>query len=231
MLSSILKLSAQTVGVLVAETYGAAHLAAVSPDVHSKIFGAADKTPLAGFPTPTPWSSSSTSSARASPSSVSPSASAPRVRISRWISPPCTPPARTPSLSNSTASRRHQQALETFTSFVLTSLVGGVSYPVSVALFGLVYMKARIAWADGYATGDPKNRYSNKWAVFIWTTQMGCILAAAAVALQVAGVMGGALTAESAKTPRAADVGRSPRSDTRLRTGWWPRAYLASRPS
>ena len=85
--------------------------------------------------------------------------------------------------------RGHQQALETFTSFVLTSLVGGVSYPVSVALFGLVYMKARIAWADGYATGDPKNRYSNKWAVFIWTTQMGCILAAGAVALQVAGVM------------------------------------------
>ena len=66
------------------------------------------------------------------------------------------------------------RALETFTSFVLTSLVGGVSYPISVALFGLVYMKARIAWADGYATGDPKSRYSSKWAVFIWTTQMGC---------------------------------------------------------
>lgn len=190
MLSSILKLSAQTVGVLVAETYGAAHLAAVSPDVHSKIFGAADKTPLAGLPHAYALVILvNLIGASFTLISLSFRVGAARKELNVDLPAMYATGKDAKSVKFNCIQRGHQQALETFTSFVLTSLVGGVSYPVSVALFGLVYMKARIAWADGYATGDPKNRYSNKWAVFIWTTLMGCILAAGAVALQVAGVM------------------------------------------
>jgi hypothetical protein len=44
--------------------------------------------------------------------------------------------------------RGHQQALETFPMLLAASLVGGVRYPVSVAAFGLLWMKARFAWAE-----------------------------------------------------------------------------------
>lgn len=38
--------------------------------------------------------------------------------------------------------RGHQQALETFPMLLAASLVGGIRYPVSVAAFGLLWMKA-----------------------------------------------------------------------------------------
>ena len=85
--------------------------------------------------------------------------------------------------------RGHQQALETFPMFLAASLVGGVRYPVSVAAFGLLWMKARFAWAEGYATGDPKNRYANAWGYFIWTGLMGTFTACGAVGLELLGVI------------------------------------------
>lgn len=45
--------------------------------------------------------------------------------------------------------RGHHHALETFPMLLAASLVGGVRYPVSVAAFGLLWIKARFAWAEG----------------------------------------------------------------------------------
>ena len=66
--------------------------------------------------------------------------------------------------------RGHQHALETYTPFVIMSLIGAIRYPVSSALGGLLWIVARFAWADGYATGDPNNRYSSLWSVGVWTS-------------------------------------------------------------
>ena len=81
--------------------------------------------------------------------------------------------------------RGHQQALETFPTILASSLIGGIRYPLSVWLFGCGYIKARLEWAKGYASGDPQNRYSNMWAKHIWTTLVGLQVAAIAVAVEL----------------------------------------------
>lgn len=85
--------------------------------------------------------------------------------------------------------RGHQQALETFPMLLAASLIGGARYPMSVALFGALWIKSRFEWAAGYATGDPKNRYSSKWGKYIWTSLAGTFSAAIAVGLELLGAM------------------------------------------
>eukprot|EP01033_Poteriospumella_lacustris_P006193 gene6193-4450_t len=66
--------------------------------------------------------------------------------------------------------RGHQQALETYTQFVVLSLIAGVKYPVATIAGGLLWTVARFAWAAGYASGEPSKRYDNLLAVGIWTS-------------------------------------------------------------
>eukprot|EP00294_Goniomonas_avonlea_P014455 CAMPEP_0114563908 /NCGR_PEP_ID=MMETSP0114-20121206/13396_1 /TAXON_ID=31324 /ORGANISM="Goniomonas sp, Strain m" /LENGTH=175 /DNA_ID=CAMNT_0001749857 /DNA_START=9 /DNA_END=533 /DNA_ORIENTATION=- len=66
--------------------------------------------------------------------------------------------------------RGHQHALETYPSFIVLSLVGGLRFPVVTMLGGLVWMIARVKWAQGYATGNPSERYSSPWGKHIWTS-------------------------------------------------------------
>lgn len=66
--------------------------------------------------------------------------------------------------------RGHQQALETYTQFVVLSLIAGVRYPTSATIGGLLWIVARFAWASGYATGDPGKRYQSVVSVGIWTS-------------------------------------------------------------
>lgn len=65
--------------------------------------------------------------------------------------------------------RAHQQALETYTSFVVCSLIGGVRQPLLTTVAGVVYIIARLKWAKGYTTGDPMNRYkkSDGWGFHV----------------------------------------------------------------
>ena len=52
--------------------------------------------------------------------------------------------------------RAHQQALETYTNFVVCSIIGGVRQPIITSLAGIVYIISRVKWAKGYTTGsDP----------------------------------------------------------------------------
>eukprot|EP00298_Acanthocystis_sp_HF-20_P026614 c4408_g1_i1.p1 GENE.c4408_g1_i1~~c4408_g1_i1.p1 ORF type:complete len:197 (-),score=73.86 c4408_g1_i1:46-636(-) len=65
--------------------------------------------------------------------------------------------------------RGHQQALETYPSFLACSLVGGLTQPLMTSFGGLLWCIARLRWAKGYATGEPNNRYADFWAPHIWT--------------------------------------------------------------
>lgn len=66
--------------------------------------------------------------------------------------------------------RGHQQALETYTQFVMLSLVAGIKYPAAATLGGLLWIVARFAWAAGYATGEPSKRYDSIVGFGIWTS-------------------------------------------------------------
>jgi glutathione S-transferase len=56
--------------------------------------------------------------------------------------------------------RGHQNALETYSSYLALSLVSGLRFPVVTALLGVLYIAARIAWADGYRNGGAEARYT-----------------------------------------------------------------------
>ncbi|KAG8460347.1 hypothetical protein KFE25_011838 [Diacronema lutheri] len=80
--------------------------------------------------------------------------------------------------------RGHQQALETYTSFVACSLIGGITHPYFVAAAGIAWIVGRWKWAGGYATGDPKARYESFWSRFIWFSLLGVMTAAMSTAVR-----------------------------------------------
>ena len=66
--------------------------------------------------------------------------------------------------------RCHQQALETYPQFLAMSLLAGLQFPITTALEGVVWIVARLAWSEGYATGKPENRYAySPLGRHIWT--------------------------------------------------------------
>ena len=88
--------------------------------------------------------------------------------------------------------RAHQQALETYTNFVVCSLIGGVRQPLITTIAGIVYIIARVKWAKGYTTGsDPMNRYkaSGGWGMHIWTSLLTTFVCALSTGLGVAGII------------------------------------------
>eukprot|EP01038_Epipyxis_sp_PR26KG_P004788 gene4788-6715_t len=85
--------------------------------------------------------------------------------------------------------RAHQQAFETYTQFVALSLVGGVYFPVTVSIGGIIWNYSRFKWAEGYSTGDPSNRYQH-WASFgIWLSFLFTFFAAIGSAAKVSGLI------------------------------------------
>eukprot|EP00299_Pterocystis_sp_00344_P017747 c8894_g1_i1.p1 GENE.c8894_g1_i1~~c8894_g1_i1.p1 ORF type:complete len:205 (-),score=50.11 c8894_g1_i1:27-641(-) len=84
--------------------------------------------------------------------------------------------------------RGHQQALETYTTFVASSLVGGLRHPVVTSLAGVLWCASRLSWADGYATGAPDKRYSRFLSSHIWTSTFVVLAAAASTSAQLIGL-------------------------------------------
>lgn len=66
--------------------------------------------------------------------------------------------------------RGHQQALETYPSFLALSLIAGIKYPITAAIGGIIWHIARFAWAKGYATGEPSKRYQSFLAFGVWSS-------------------------------------------------------------
>eukprot|EP01035_Chromulina_nebulosa_P018630 gene18630-24365_t len=81
--------------------------------------------------------------------------------------------------------RGHQQILETYSQFLVLSLVGGLGYPVTSTLGGLLWVYARLKWAEGYATGDPKNRYGHWASRWIWYGLATVLFTSSAVAVDL----------------------------------------------
>jgi glutathione S-transferase len=84
--------------------------------------------------------------------------------------------------------RGHQQAFETYTQYVILSLIGGLKFPFVVSVGGILWAYARLKWAEGYATGEPSARYSHWLSFGIWTGLLIQLIAAAATALTIIGV-------------------------------------------
>jgi len=74
--------------------------------------------------------------------------------------------------------RGHQQALETYPSFLACSLAGGFSFPLVTAAAGAVWIVARLKWAAAYAENGADGRYSSAWSRFIWHSLL-CVFATA----------------------------------------------------
>lgn len=87
--------------------------------------------------------------------------------------------------------RGHHGALENLPAFLVLSAAGGLKHPVGVALSGLVWAIARWKWAEGYATGEPKNRYarSGNWGFHVWTALMFVMSASVSTAISITGLL------------------------------------------
>ena len=84
--------------------------------------------------------------------------------------------------------RGHQQALETYGSFLALSVAGGLAFPITTMVSGLLWMYARGKWADGYASGDPSKRYQSAGR-HVWTALGNLMMASLGTALVIAGVL------------------------------------------
>ena len=81
--------------------------------------------------------------------------------------------------------RGHQQALETFPQYLILSLIGGYHYPIVSTAAGILWSFARWKWAEGYATGNPSERYSKFLSTGIWTSLAILIVASIGTILAV----------------------------------------------
>ena len=83
--------------------------------------------------------------------------------------------------------RAHHQPLESYTSFVALSLLGGLRYPAVTAFWGLLWVVGRIVWANGYASGSgkPRDRYRHGLAHMVWLSLFGVLFTAAGTGIGV----------------------------------------------
>jgi glutathione S-transferase len=68
------------------------------------------------------------------------------------------------------AQRGHQHALETYAAFVVLSLAAGIYFPFLSSMGGLLWIIARIKYAEGYSTGEVSSRYRSFWSAGIWSS-------------------------------------------------------------
>ncbi len=74
--------------------------------------------------------------------------------------------------------RGHQQALETYTIFLVLSLISSIRFPIATAFSGFIWIVARNAWAKSYAKGDPNQRYESFFAFGIWLSLISLLIGA-----------------------------------------------------
>merc|ERR1711916_8666 len=80
------------------------------------------------------------------------------------------------------AQRVHGNILETFPAFLICSAIGGLSFPFTTAVCGLVWIKARDDWMEGYKIG-PEKRYSIGMAMMHWMGLIGTLVTSIATAV------------------------------------------------
>ena len=65
--------------------------------------------------------------------------------------------------------RSHQQALETYPSYLAMALLSGFRFPVFTSAVGVLYVAARLQWAEHYSKLGAEQRYSSYLAKQVWT--------------------------------------------------------------
>eukprot|EP00039_Didymoeca_costata_P018876 m.335349 g.335349 ORF g.335349 m.335349 type:complete len:194 (-) comp17575_c0_seq1:88-669(-) len=86
--------------------------------------------------------------------------------------------------------RAHQQALETFTQFTAFSLMGGLRYPATTALSGLIWLYGRKVWGESYMNqeGDPAKRYAQFGSTGIWLGLLMTLATCSGSAISILGI-------------------------------------------
>lgn len=72
--------------------------------------------------------------------------------------------------------RGHQNSLESLPSFLALLLVAGVRFPVTATIAGVVYNVGKVAYFNGYATGDPDKRLRGGFSYFGYFTLIGAVI-------------------------------------------------------
>ncbi|GBG63561.1 hypothetical protein CBR_g38628 [Chara braunii] len=62
--------------------------------------------------------------------------------------------------------RAHANTLEYYPQFLSLLLLGGLTYPVTAAGFGMLWVVGRVFYSLGYYTGNPANRMRGAWNFF-----------------------------------------------------------------
>ena len=82
--------------------------------------------------------------------------------------------------------RGHQQALETHHIFLVSAIIGGVAYPVTCTIAGLLWCRGRLVWAKGYADLGAADRYKGgASAIGIWVGLFIQLMCCAAVGVKM----------------------------------------------
>jgi len=84
--------------------------------------------------------------------------------------------------------RGHQNALETYPTFLFFNVFAGLFHPVPSAVFAGIWAIGRILYMKGYATGKPDNRYSVGGGLH-WIGFLGSIGLSGYVAVKLLGYL------------------------------------------
>ena len=72
--------------------------------------------------------------------------------------------------------RGHQNTLENYPQFLLMLGLGSIQYPLVSSIGGAVWLLGRLAYFQGYATGQPDKRQYGAFGYIGFFTMMGCAL-------------------------------------------------------
>lgn len=83
--------------------------------------------------------------------------------------------------------RSHQQVLESFTGYVLTTLFAAIMYPITAAVFASLWWYSRTIWVASYAAseGNPSQRYDRPFSSFFWDAMLTLFMTSSLVGIQL----------------------------------------------
>ena len=98
------------------------------------------------------------------------------------------PPSNEKAKEFNCVQRGHQNALETYPTFIVFNIVGGLFHPVPAAVLSVLWSIGRILYQKGYSTGNPDKRYSYG-GMLHWISIFGSIGIAGHGALRMLGYL------------------------------------------
>jgi len=72
--------------------------------------------------------------------------------------------------------RAHQNTLENYPQFLLVLGLGSIQYPLISSIGGAVYLLGRLAYFQGYSTGQPDKRQYGAFGYIGFFAMMGCAI-------------------------------------------------------